>query len=519
MTIRTAARPNIARQPVARMKTLPPSVGGINSIDAITDMPPMDALILDNFFCQPDYVELRRGYEQHATGMSGNIDSIMSWQGFTGDKLKAATSSAIYDVTSAGAVGAAEVSGLSNGQWQDVIMSNGGGTNFLVIANGADAIRNYDGSSWTTPSITGVSSANINNLAVHHRRLWMVEKDSTAGWYLGTDAIAGAATRFDFGPRFTLGGYLVAIGSMSRDGGDGPDDLLVAISSRGEIAVYSGTDPSSATTWASVGTFYTSPPVGKRCFEKTGGDLAVITTGGILSVSALMPLDRTAQKRAAVTNKINRFFTDDVRTYGSNFGWEVVGHPRNNMLIANVPTRDNSTYRQYVMNTITGGWSRFTNLNGSTFTSHDEDIYFGGTSGIVYKADTNFQDDGNPITADLKTAFHDWGQPGRRKAFGQLRPLYQSTGAPGFLMSLNVDFEDEAPTQTPTAAALLSTDIWGTALWGTGLWQAGSDVITKDWQGVANYGTYASIRMRVTSDGSSLKLFGFESIYESGGPQ
>jgi hypothetical protein len=77
----------------------------------------------------------------------------MEWAGPSSRKMFAAKSTDIYDVTTPGAVGAAVVSSLSSAYWQTVNFTTAGGS-FLVLCNGADSVRNYDGTTWTTPSIS-----------------------------------------------------------------------------------------------------------------------------------------------------------------------------------------------------------------------------------------------------------------------------------------------------------------------------------------------------------------------------
>jgi hypothetical protein len=81
--------------------------------------------------------------------------------------------------------------------------------------------RNFDGTTWTTPSITGVTSATLINVASYKTRLWFVQKDTTKAWYLGTSSISGAATSLEMGDKFREGGKLLHIGSLSRDSGAG----------------------------------------------------------------------------------------------------------------------------------------------------------------------------------------------------------------------------------------------------------------------------------------------------------
>jgi len=509
-----ALRPNPSRTPVASSDSIPPPVGGLNARDELAKMDPRDALVLDNFFPEPSNVSIRKGYASHATGMSGQIRTLMEYAGPTSRKLFAAISTAIYNVTSSGAVGAAELSSLSSGDWQHVQIATTAG-NFLVLANGADSVRNYDGSSWTTPSITGVTSSDLISVCVHKKRLWFVEKNTTNAWYLGTEAIAGAASKFALGAQFKAGGKLVAIGTWTRDAGAGPDDYAVFISSMGEAAIYAGTDPASGTTWEIVGVFKVGAPVGNRCLLNIGADLVIITINGAVSLATMVGLDQAQSGQAAITDKINKLFNTDARAHSSNFGWQGILYPKGNMGIFNVPTSTGVSQIQYVFNTITGSWCRFTGMNAGCWGLLSDNLYFGGNDGVVYLADSGYQDNGGGIIGSMKTAFNYFKSRGRIKAFKMVRPLLSSSGNPSFLMGLNTDFADSTPTDAPTTAEITGS-LWGAAVWGTDIW-AGTTEISKDWQGVAGVGMCAAIRLNVTANGVSCAVNSFDILYETGG--
>ena len=142
--------------------------------------------------------------------------------------------------------------------------------------------------------------------------------------------------------------------SWTRDGGDGPDDFAVFISSRGEVAIYSGSNP--ATDFAMVGLYRIPPPIGYRCFTRVGGDLAVVTIGGVIPLSKALVQDITAEAGIALTLRINDAITTYAQQFSTIFGWELTGYAAAHMLILNIPTATNSTAVQAVMNTLTGAW-------------------------------------------------------------------------------------------------------------------------------------------------------------------
>lgn len=495
--------------------SIPPSVGGLNARDELANMDPRDALTLDNIFPQPTYVQIRRGHASHATGMSGTIETLMEWSGPASRKMKAANNGNIYDVTSAGAVGSAEVSGLSENSWQWVNFGTSGG-NFLVACNGTDAVRNYDGTSWTSPSITGsgLTSANLINVAVWKSRLWFVEKNTQNAWYLPSVSIAGAATKQSLGGQFEMGGKLLAIGTLSYDAGAGPDDYIVFVSSRGEVVIYQGTDPSSAATYTIVGIYQTGTPVGIRCLMPVAGDLGIITSDGIISTRELLTKGRPGSARGAITDKIQNLFNQYARSYSSNEGWMPIVYPRGNAAVINVPL-STTQYVQLVMNTITGAWCRYTGMNAFCWGLLGDDLYFGGTDGKVYKADTGYQDNGGTITAILKTAWNYFGQRGVEKLFTLCRPVISTDGTPSILFNLNTDFQDMAPTGTISASAP-SNSLWGAATWGVGVW-GGDSTVTTNWNAPQALGYCAAVRMTITINGASFILNSFDVQMQRGG--
>lgn len=478
--------------------SIPPPVGGLNYRDELANMDPRDALQLDNIFPGPSYVSIRSGFDEWCdTGETGKtIKTLMQWAGTSGNQLKACVNGKIYDVTTSTA--SSEVTGLSVNDWQWLNFATAGG-NFLVACNGTDAVQNFDGTNWTTPTISGpTSSASFINVAMHKKRLWFVEKDTLDAWYMPVSSIAGVATQFPLGSIFKLGGALVSIGTLSQDAGDGADDYIAFVTSKGEVAVYQGTDVSSSTTWAIVGVYRIDVPIGYRHLLDVGGDLVITTTGGVVSMIKMMKNDRSASQNAAITNKIQNLFSLYVQRYGSNSGWSGVVYPLGNWAVFNVPF-STTQFNQLVMNTITGAWCQFINMNGYSWTLLGDDIYFGGTDGKVYQADTGtYQDNGGVITANVKQAWNYFGSRGEQKLFTLARPVIQTNGSPSVLFIINTDFQDIPPTGTISAGVPSST-LWGAATWGSGVW-AGDSVVVTNWDAPTAIGYCASVRMTITTN-------------------
>lgn len=492
---------------------LPAPVGGWDTRSALSAMKPDRAVIMDNWVPGSEKVTLRRGSEAHATGMTNDVDTLIPYVATTGTgKLFAVNAGNIYDVSSAGAVGAAAVTGLSNSRWQYCQMTTTGGQ-FLFCVNGADAPRTYDGSAWaaTALSASGLTQANLIWCNTHQRRLWFGMKESLSAWYLAVNSISGTVTEFPLGGLAKKGGYIMAMGTWSRDAGDGPDDAAVFLTSEGEVILYSGTDPASA--WSLVGVFSIGKPIGRRCMIKAGADLLMLTQDGVVSAASILTMDRTQVERVALTAQINPTFNASVRDYKSSFGWEPFLYPKGAMLIVNVPQA--SEYHQYIFNTLTGAPSRFTGLDAKCWALLNDNAYFGTSDGRVVKFDTGTDDDGDNIEGDLLQAFTDFGTPGRVKRFTEVEPIFQSVGNPNAALDMNVDFQIAQPTATAQASAVSSAR-WGVSKWGIGTW--GSDTqIYKGRRGVRGLGRTGALRIRVSDAYSRPSLLATYYYYTLGG--
>lgn len=502
----------INRGQVAKTLSVPSPVGGWNARDPRAEMKPQDAVILDNFFCTPYDVMLRYGFSNHATGMSGTVNTVASYSPPSGSiKLFAAVGANIYDVSAGGAVGAAVQTGLTSDKWQHVNFGTAGG-NFLFLVNGADAARYYDGAAWTNAAITGVTPANLINVASFAKRLWFCEKNTLKVWYLPVLSIAGAATAIDFSGLFNRGGYIMAMGDWSLDAGYGMDDYAVFVTSEGQVAIYKGTDPSSSTTWALVGVYDIGAPIGHRCLMKYAGDVLVICKDGLAPLSKALMSSRV-NSREMLTDKIQHVMSTYTTTYGANFGWETVLFPQENMVLVNVPASSSVSY-QLVMNTISGAWSRFTGWNAACFELHGDQLYFGG-NGVVCKAwDTN-ADNGINISFEAQQSFNYFGNSTQLKQVKMLRPIISTDGSPAIVFGVNTDYDTTAPTGvpsfTPTTAAL-----WDTAKWDADVW--GGDLqIKRDWQTAFGLGYCISAHMSGSCKGVNLRWAATDYLVEGGG--
>lgn len=470
------------RSGVGILRSVPPPVGGWNARDPLAQMKPLDAVTLENWFPRVADVTIRGGCADHVTGIAGQVYTLAPYLAPTGsNKLWAATNAAIYDVTSAGAVGAA-ASVCTNGKWQQTQMGVTAG-HYLILSNGVDSMKYYDGTNWidvtgvSAPAVTGVTTSNIISTTVYNRRLILLEKNKLNFWYLPADAVGGAALEFLLGPVTTKGGYTMAAMAWSFDGGNGPDDYLAFITSEGECIIYRGTNPSDANAWFRVGTYFLGKPLGRRCMVKFGGDLVILTQNGAFPLNGALSA-ASIDYKMALSNKIESAFNDAQRTFGANFGWEGTVYPTNSAFIFNVPTQEGVTSEQYVMNTITKSWCKFKSWNANTFAEYNKELYF-ATNGKVVKAWTGKADYGADIVANAKTAYNYFNDRSLKR-FMLDRPVLLVDGAISYSLGLSVDFQQEVTLST-VSYNITSGGIWDVSLWDQGLW-AGSLEAIIDWR-------------------------------------
>ncbi len=118
------------------VESLPPAYGGWNARDALANMEASDAVTLTNLWPNVSSVDLRGGFIQYATGLSGEVQSLQVYNGAATSEMWAYTAAGdLFNASAAGAVPAAAKSGLSNGYWEYSNITTAGG-NYMVSVNG-----------------------------------------------------------------------------------------------------------------------------------------------------------------------------------------------------------------------------------------------------------------------------------------------------------------------------------------------------------------------------------------------
>lgn len=329
------------RSQASAATTYPAPVGGWNASSALASMKPNEALRLENWFPSTTHCQIRGGYAEHATTMSGTSKTLMVYNRMDGtNEMFCSTELGVYDVTSAGVVGL-PVATRTDGRHRWTMFGDAA-NNWLIACNGVDKPLYYDGSTWTevdavsTPALTGVTTTDLRGVGVFKGRLIFIEKDSLSFWYLTAGLAGGALTEFPLDGEATRGGYLMSFSTWTRDGGAGMDDMAVFLTSEGEALVYQGTDPSDPAKWAKVGTFYIGKPLSCGCMTHYAGDLVVLTENGAFLLSSALA-SASVDAKFALSAKIETAFTAAARSYGADFGWRAYVYPAQSALIVNIP--------------------------------------------------------------------------------------------------------------------------------------------------------------------------------------
>lgn len=484
----------------AKLKTFPAPVGGWNARDSLADMDETDAVILDNWFPSEGKVELRKGYTEHCTGLGGYVKTLAEFHNGATNKLIAAANGKLWDVSTPTAAELA--TGFSEDAWQHVNFDGK-----LGLVNGTDAPQVYDGSTMSAMTVSGVTGSDLIGVNVFKGRTFFWQENSQKFWYSNINTLGGSLTEFPLNRVGQFGGKLMVMTTWSRDGGDGPDDLAVFIMSSGEVIVYQGSDPGA--DWALVGVYRIGAPIGRRCVVQFGGDVVVITKDGYISLNEVLGSGRT--RRQSVGGKIARAVRERAVLSADDPGWQPIFFPAGSMVIFNVPKAANS-FEQHVVNTLTGAWCRFTEIDAQCWSLFADELYFGG-NGVVYQAWNGYADDGEPIRTDGIPAYQYFTSPAQIKQFTavQLNLVVQTSLE--LAIRLVTDFNNGVRAQ-PNASLAIAGTPWGSP-WGSS-WATG-ETNYNPWKTVTSAGRSASIRFAINSQNQAVYWYATTYAYKTGG--
>ena len=507
---------------VSGLGIAPAPVGGLNYRDPINEMPPTDAMVLDNFIPKRTGVSLRKGWQYHTSAITNDIESLFSYNGATpaSNKLFAASNGDIYDVTT----GTPSVSQASTGSTEDIWIttqfSNSAGTYLLAVSPGA-GYWTYDGTSWTQQSVNGLPT-DLTSVAVWKNRVWFTAENDSSVYYLHhVDVITGSATQFVMGPLLRNGGSVRAIINWTLDAGVGVDDYLVVIGSQGDVGVWQGTDPTSAATFGLKGVWYVGPvPKYGRFFTSYGGDVMVLSELGIVPMSRLVN-GQFVEGALGVADKIENKLTELVSDLKDEKSWDILLVPGTNILLIKPPPQNN-IYTQYAMSVSTGAWCTFSNMPMSCTAVLGDQFYFGTDSKTVAKGFYGESDavstagtGGDAVQGDIQSSFNSFGNPGQLKKFNMVRPIFISSQSPAYKAQINTQYTFDGVYGSPPFVEGTVAE-WDVSKWDLAAWSQSSNTY-QSWSGVTGLGYYGALRMKVKGVGGGTTFSSYHVLSEIGG--
>lgn len=510
----------VSRQQKARPVAFPSCVGGWNTRDALAAMPPLDAVILDNWFPGLSSCKMRGGSSGYATTLGGTVKTLAEFNAGGNRKFLAAANGKWWDISIAGA-GVQKATGFTQDAWEWAQFDDSAGGARIGFVNGADAPQICDGT-LTFSAMTlsgGITAANMNLIHIYKGRSYLADDRTQDFWYSATGALGGAMTKFPLGRVQGTGGNIQAFATWSRDAGDGMDDMIVFILSSGDVLVYSGSNPGDATDFQLAGRYNISPLIGKRAITKFGADLILGTKAGYISLNRVFAAGRANEQSASISSKIRQSVLDAVAVAGSTFGWQLVHYPVGNQLFMNVPT-SSAAVNQHVMNTETRAWCRFLGMNAQCWGLFNDRIYFGTTAGTVLLADTGSGDSGAGVTANAQTAWNYIGAPNDAKRISALRVgLRRPAQTIAYLCGIGFDFREllTCINQTLSGSAGATWESWETNPWDTQPW-GGDDTASNEWSSAFGEGFAVSVSLQISSATQRAEWYAMTYLAERGGP-
>ena len=471
-------------QPFSAPISIPAPVKGWNSRDEFDAMDPLDAVQLDNWFPDAGGIFVRNGSQVFATGLgTDQVATLAEYDAETNNRLLAACSGTIWDISEGGVTGSGFAIGVSAigfgaigaGAGSPVALANGFGSdqwqtvNFLqnlFFANGVDPMQVFNGTTLTAAAFTGLTGTPLWGCWQYQQRLFFWQKNSTGFWYALLNSINGPLAFYDLSPFTPRGGNLIAVTTSSYDGGNGVLDYIVFIMSTGDALLYVGNDPALSSNWQLLGNYRISPPVGPRGVCDYGGDSFLTTFDDHVTLQQMFTALRLGEMapRSKVSKAVQLAVQDGINL----FGWQALYYPRGRSLIFNIPNPD-GTFDQHVCNTglPTQPWCRYVNQNGCCFGLFNNLLYFGAANGTVYQADTGNLDNLGAIQATAQPAWNKLGNA-QRKRIAAVRPILQSVGALAYEFEMGFDYQAltiSDPVVTPSIGSPWNTSPWNISPW------------------------------------------------------
>lgn len=345
-------------------------VGGIDATAWSHALSAGQATMMDNVFIDGRNVYTRPGYERAGT-VAGSISATLMPYEFGDKSLLLANSNGQ----------------LRNALTGELILQHGGGgakmsyahiSNHLVMACTVGAWY-FDGDN-AFPSNWVNGPDEFGGVAAHNSRLYYWEKDSLDFYYGPTGAITGELTLFPLSRLGDIRGKIAEMASWTVDAGHGLNDVLVIITTQGDVVVYEGIDPGDSLDWRLTGRYKIANPIySRKATRKLGADLLIQTTGGVVSLTAVLRGSELAMAQT-FSEKVNNIYLSE---FYENWGlWQIFSDPVGRFVLLNGESLNGDIY-QFVKCLKTGSWVRWSGIAAVDWCALNDEIYFVDKAGHV----------------------------------------------------------------------------------------------------------------------------------------
>lgn len=533
--------------------SIPAPMGGINAQDSLMDLPAGDCVAAINLIPTTYGMDVRKGSVEHARGFvplhgATEVRSIIPYTGSVSaaDRLFCATADGIYDISTSGTsftnvfAWTYPYSTPKTGDCTFVIHDGVAGK-FLLLCDEVYGYHTYQENA--TPASPGTwiavpygptgidGTANpqaFRQVTVWKQRVWFVDSTGGLAWYLDVGEIYGTPVSFSFGNKFPKGGVLKSLHSFTHDGGNGPDDYLVALSTAGDVAIYKGTDPAS--DFECVGIWDIGDlPEGRKLAASSGGDLYVLCGLGLISIAQLLRGADPGVTPAYITGKVTNLLRPLLQQRKTRRGWSVTPIPHEGILIITVPeiAGDTGEPIQLVMNLSTRAWTVLNGIqmrcvgvwHGAMYMGRPAAdpafgqvfVYSGGKDNVLLSAPT----EGEAIDFFLLTSFRGDEAGGAFRRVQFIRPQFLSTGVPSYEAQARYDFDLRGAESITSPSTLTYISSWSSS-WGDALWGGDTKSPNAEVQGAAGMGRYVAVALSGRAVYPTT-LIGFTVMLDSGG--
>jgi hypothetical protein len=310
-------------------------------------------------------------------------------------------------------------------------------------------------------------------------------------------------------PIFKQGGNLIAGGTWSIQTTNGLEFANIFITDQGEVAIFAGTTP-ALSGWNLQGVYKIAPPLGPRCLLQAGGDLAVMTTTGIIPISQVQTVDEIALENTSPTIAILPAWQAAVQTRVGLSGWQILEWPLRTMVVVNLPQATSSLNTQFIGNGRTGAWCRYVGWDAQCFEiggQNLDQLLFGTSDGRVMQGESGGFDDNKTYTMTIFPSFTDMAktdygfpslsQSAQRKQTKMIRPRLQTIGSILPKVTMKVDYDQSIPLPPAPATSQLTGAQWGVAKWGVDVWPQ-TNFLAQGWLPAFAIGNTVSPVIQVT---------------------